>query len=213
MTTCLCEATDSKQDLSHRCHCTRQASCGSVLKAALDCYDAFITHVLMTTCCPEHHTSPALGTLSDRNIIAQVSWEHATCCTRIDGRFSFLEALNRSQVPTLLLVDVPYSTMRQPVTMLQFCQPCTMLSTTFPTVPIIIRSVTVPTVSKFSQPVNAFVTNFTTCPACHSTRQTVVDYFSLRGLNYQILQDLELVNNSSTRWPMMCAIFSLSIPS
>ena len=67
---CLCESRHSQQDLLRRCHCTRESSCESVLSGAFACSDAFMSYQL-TTCCSEHHSSPALGTLSDWNVSEQ----------------------------------------------------------------------------------------------------------------------------------------------
>ena len=82
----------------------------------------------LATCGPEHHSSPALGTLSDRNVIAQVSWEDATSGTRINGFFNLLRALNRSQLSTLFLdvADVLHTSFSQPWTT---CQNAGILST------------------------------------------------------------------------------------
>ena len=97
----------SQEDLPHRCHCTRESSCEAV--SVVD------SVVLM----------PSWTTFSPRAVldivIAQVSWERTTCCTKI------LEDLNCARILMLFLdvVDALHAffhSIGQPVTMLEICQ-------------------------------------------------------------------------------------------
>ena len=53
-----------------------------------------LTCNFLSASCPEHHASVALGTPSVGNVIAQVSWEHTTPCTRVDDCLNLLDDLN-----------------------------------------------------------------------------------------------------------------------
>ena len=118
-----------------RCHCTRQSS---------NPYSVLHSIVLMPSCVTSRPLAVlniikprGLLTLSGSNVIAQVSWEHATCCTTEDGRFNLFESFNRFQVSTLFLnvVDVlltSFLNVGQSGTMLEFCQPFTMFFKTLP---------------------------------------------------------------------------------
>ena len=138
----------------------------------------------LTTHFSGHHSSSAIGTRSAWNAFAQVSWEYATCCTRIAGRFNLLEALGRSQVSTLFLdvVDVLNTSFfsRQHVTKLEFCHPYVLSSC-----------------STFHQTRHDFRRELHNC---HSTRHAAVDVLSLHGLSYQTLLDLGLVDNFLSQW-------------
>ena len=174
---------------------------------------------------PEHHSPPALGTLSDRNVIAQVSWEDATSCTRINGCFNLLEALNRSQVSMLMFCTHPFLNLGQPVRMLEFCQPFTMFcSLLFLTVPSFIRPVTI------------FFSNVSNRSNVHSTRHGAhpefLDFSNCSNF-YPTFHDLDQENHncqasrslpcsappppgplqSLIQWPFLPEFLHTSVPS
>ena len=61
---------------------------------------------VLTVDCPEHHVSLTLDTLSNGNVNAHVSWEHATRSTRVDDCCNFPDDFNRIQVETMFFFNV-----------------------------------------------------------------------------------------------------------
>ena len=73
----------------------------------------------LTTCCPEHHKSPARGTLSDRNVRAQVSGntQHAateSTVASLSSRHSVVLTCRRSFSMLLMLCTHPPSALDNP---------------------------------------------------------------------------------------------------